>query len=113
MIRVWALGTWAVLQILEAYQRGTGPFTACLAVRGSKLVSGSAANYGQRELGIWGLEALDLQHTLLQPSGKDVAALLAMVEGCGLAWGWMLWCGGAGRDRDAGVARRFSGWGWQ
>ncbi len=93
-IRVWsragALGTWAGLRTVEACGRGTYPF--CLAVRGSKLVSGSAGR-GQAEVRVWGLAELDLQQTLRQPD--DVNALVAMdgeVWGCSekevVVWGW-------------------------
>ena len=71
---------------------------------GSQLVSGSyAAEYqyledpptSQGELQVWGLESLDLQHTLLQPAGTGVRALLAVEGG--------VW---AGVGRDLVVWRR-------
>ena len=79
-IRVWALGTWAALRTVEAYQQGTGQYPWCLAVSGSQLVSGSNGYGAQGEMRVWGLATLDLQHTLQQPAGADVWALLA-VEG--------------------------------
>jgi WD40 repeat protein len=82
-IRVWALGTWAALRMVDAYGRRTGQYPRCLAVSGSQLVSGSIASGdygGQKEVRVWGLETLNLQHTLPQPAGANVWALL-VVEG--------------------------------
>ena len=89
-IRVWALGTWAALLTVEAYGRGTGRYPWCLAVSGSQLVCGSFISHPPGlpgEVRVWGLEGLELQHTL--PAGADVLALLA-VEG-------EVWAG-VGRD---------------
>jgi WD40 repeat protein len=84
-IRAWGVGTWAVLRTVEVYGRATGPRLCCLAVSGSKLVSGSWANGGlQAEVRVWGLEELDLQQTLAQPAGLSVLALVAVD---GEVWG--------------------------
>ena len=81
-IRAWAVGTWAALLVVEAYARGTGQFLRCLAVSGTKLVSGSCAGGGVKaEVRVWGLEELDLQHTLRQPAGSNVHTLLAVDGG--------------------------------
>ena len=89
-IRAWAAGTWAALRTVEAYGRGAGQFLRCLAVSGSKLVSGSWAYDGsQAEVRVWGLEELDLQQTLAQPTCSYVRALVAA--------GGEVW-GGVGRD---------------
>ena len=91
-IRVWAMGTWSALQTVKACAAREGrQCPCCLAVSGSQLVSGSIGHGSQREVRVWGLatESLDLQHTLLQPAGADVMALLA-VEGA-------VWAG-VGRD---------------
>ncbi len=53
----------------------------CLAVSGSKLVSGSCGTWASgspAEVRLWGLEELDLQQTLAQPTGPDVGALVAV-----------------------------------
>ena len=77
-IRVWALGTWAALQTVEASARGTKQYPVCLTVSGSQLVSGSAGYDSlPQEVRVWGLETLELQHTLPQHAGEDVRALLA------------------------------------
>jgi hypothetical protein len=68
MIRSWALGTWVALQTVDAFRQGT---RLC-----------------------W-LEALDLQHTLLQPAGAIVWTLLAVD---GLSWGAMWLYGDAGLE---------------
>ena len=85
-IRAWAVGTWAGLRTVEAWGQGTGQWPGCLAVSGSKLVSGSAGcvSDSQREVRVWGLEELELQQTLPQPAGSDVQALLALD---GEVWG--------------------------
>ena len=85
-IRAWAVGTWAGLRTVEACGQGTGQWPRCLAVSGTKLVSGSAGggSGSQREVRVWGLEELELQHTLPQPAGSDVRALLAVD---GEVWG--------------------------
>ena len=85
-IRAWAVGTWAGLRTVEAWGQGTGQWPRCLAVSGSKLVSGSAGlvSQSQREVRVWGLEELELQQTLPQPAGSDVKALLAVD---GEVWG--------------------------
>ena len=102
-IRVWALGTWVALQTVEAWACETGRYPRCLAVSGSKLVcgscsigsngvklfNGSGGSHG--ELRVWGLEALELQHTLPQPVrlGANIWDLWAMEGG--------VWAG-VGRD---------------
>jgi WD40 repeat protein len=88
-IRAWDVGTWAGLLTVEAYEQGTGSswhFPECLAVSGSKLVSGStgAGHELQREVRVWGLEELELQQTLPQPASSDVHALVAVD---GKVWG--------------------------
>ncbi len=89
-IRAWDVRTWAVLRTAEAYKGGTGLHLRCLAVSGSKLVSGSWEIGGsQAEVRVWGLEELDLQQTLVQPVGSNVRALVA-VDG-------ELW-GGVGKE---------------
>jgi hypothetical protein len=94
-IRAWALGTWAGLRTVEAYGREERRFPICLAVSGSKLVSGSAGleDRGQGEVRVWGLAELDLQKTLRQP--HYVNALVAVdgevwggVEREVVVWGW-------------------------
>jgi WD40 repeat protein len=83
-IRTWSVGTWAVLRTVETYRQGTGHLQ-CLAVSGSKLVSGSwAGGSSPAEVRVWGLEELDLQQTLAQPGGLNVRALVAVDGG---VWG--------------------------
>ncbi len=84
-IRAWALGTWAGLRTVEVYGRRTPMFRSCLAVRGSKLVSGTAVLVKeaqvwsvQADVRVWGLAELDLQQALRQPTKVDA---LAAVDG--------------------------------
>ena len=73
---------------MEVWGQGTAQYPRCLAVSGSKLVSGSAGRgddtFSQREVRVWGLEELELQQTLPQPAGMDVNTLLAVD---GEVWG--------------------------
>ena len=69
---------------MEAHGRGTGKAPRRLAVCGSQLVSGSRAFGGQREVMVWGLETLDLQHTLLARKGRRPGSL----GSGGRAMGW-------------------------
>ena len=84
-LRSWALGTWEGLQMVQAYAEGTGMYPYCLAVSGSKLLSGSRCTDDEElvsELQVWGLAELDLQQTLLEDA--DVTALVAVD---GEVWG--------------------------
>jgi WD40 repeat protein len=86
-IREWALGTWAAVRTVEAYGRGGHQYVSCLAVSGSKLISGSGDRFGnnkQCEVRVWDLGTLECEHTLLQPAGAEVGCLAA---GCGVVWG--------------------------
>ena len=101
-IRVWALGTWAALRTVEAHEQRTGQHPWCLAVSGSQLVSGSWGCGAQQEVRVWGLATLDQQHTLLQPAGVDVRALLAVEGGVWAGVGkdvvvWGRWASGGTR----------------
>ena len=87
-IRAWAVGTWAGLRTVEAWGQGTGQWPRCLAVSGSKLVSGS----GDRscfigvelyEVRAWDLGTLECEHTLQQPARAEVWCLAA---GRGVVW---------------------------
>jgi hypothetical protein len=81
-IRAWAVGTWAGLRTVEAYGRETRSYPCCLAVSGSKLVSGSwAPAPSKAEVRVWGLAELDLQQTLPQPAGSDGVRALVAVDG--------------------------------
>ncbi len=79
---------------------------------GSQPISGSWASGGQSEVRVWGLDTLELQHTLLQPGGADVWALVA-VQGC--VWeecggvGGMWWCGDAVHEAEGVVFQRLHG----
>jgi uncharacterized protein YajQ (UPF0234 family) len=81
-IRAWAVRTWAGLWTVEAWGQGTGQYPVCLAVSGSKLVSGLEGGDwdSQKEVRVWGLEELELQQTLPQPAGSDVMALVAVED---------------------------------
>jgi WD40 repeat protein len=88
-IREWALGTWAAVRTVEAYGRGGRQVPYCLAVSGSKLISGSAyraiADQAQQyEVRVWDLGTLESEDTLPQPAGASVRCLTA---GCGVVWG--------------------------
>jgi hypothetical protein len=78
-IRVWRLGTWEALQTVEAC--GRGAYLRCLVVCGSRLFSGSQAYGSQREVRVWDVDTLDLQHTLPMADFNSVWALLG-AEGC-------------------------------
>ena len=82
-LRVWAVGTWeALLTLAEAH--GPGQHPRCLAVSGSRLVSGSLAVDARREVRVWNLATLECEYTLKQPIGANIFALAAE-EGC--LWG--------------------------
>jgi F-box/WD-40 domain protein 7 len=96
-IRVWALGgTWATLRTVEAGGGGAEQRIQCLAVSGSKLVSGSGSSESGGPLAqvdsesaggqitVWGLAELDPRQALPQPGGAGVGALLAVD---GEVWG--------------------------
>ncbi len=93
-IREWALGTWAAVRTVVAYEHGGRQYPRCLAVSGSKLISGSV-NYGvadeaeRYEVRVWDLGTLECEHTLPQAAG---AAVLCLAAGCGAVWG------GVGRE---------------
>ncbi len=88
-IREWAMGAWAAARTVEVHGRGGRQVPCCLAVSGSKLISGSADRYGdadaeqQHEVRVWDLETLECEHTLLQPGGSAVWCLAA---GSGMVW---------------------------
>ena len=93
-IREWALGTWAAVRAVEAYGRMERHIPYCLAVSGSKLVSGSADPYDDvvveaHEVRVWDLGTLECDRTLPQAAGAEVLCLAA---GCGAVWG------GVGRE---------------
>jgi F-box/WD-40 domain protein 7 len=88
-IREWALGTWAAVRIVEVFGRGGGQYVSCLAVSGSKLISGSGglafSNVTQQyEVRVWDLGTLECEHRLQQPAGEEVGCLAA---GCGVVLG--------------------------
>jgi hypothetical protein len=87
-IREWALGTWAAVRTVEACARGGRQYVSCLAVSGSKLISGSkdrGGNFGKPyEVRVWDLGTLECEHRLQQPAGVEVGCLAA---GCGVVWG--------------------------
>jgi WD40 repeat protein len=91
-IREWALGTWAAVRTVEAYGRGMIQAPCCLAVSGSKLISGSAARDGpvadeaqqQYEVRVWDLGTMECEQTLPQAAGAELCCLAA---GCGVVWG--------------------------
>ena len=88
-IREWAMGTWAAVRTVQAYERGWRQYPCCLAVSGSKLISGSAGRDGaeeavQYDVRVWDLGTLECEHTLRQPAGSKVYCLAA---GCGVVWG--------------------------
>ena len=88
-IREWALGTWGAVRTVEAYGREGRQAPRCLAVSGSKLISGSercvgAAREQRYEVRVWDLGTLECEHTLPQPAGAEVWCLAA---GRGVVWG--------------------------
>jgi WD40 repeat protein len=89
-IREWALGTWAAVRTVEAYGREERQVPYCLAVSGSKLISGSADRGDpdeeqQYEVRVWDLGTLECEHTLPQPAGSKMVWCLA--AGGGAVWG--------------------------
>ena len=93
-IREWALGTWAALRTVDAYERGGRQVPYCLTVTGSKLICGSAEGDDaeedqQYEVRVWDLGTLECEHTLPQPGGSEVWCVAA---GRGQVWG------GVGRE---------------
>ena len=89
-IREWALGTWAALRTVVAYEQEGRQYPCCLAVSGSKLISGSGdnrdADEAERfEVRVWDLGTLECEHTLPQAAGAVVCCLAA--AGCGAVWG--------------------------
>uniref|UniRef100_A0A7S0QFC2 Uncharacterized protein n=1 Tax=Cryptomonas curvata TaxID=233186 RepID=A0A7S0QFC2_9CRYP len=99
MIQEWALGTWAALRTVQACAGKPWHPPVCMVVSGSQLVCGLLLDSSQSQTGVrvWGLENLDLQHTLLQPSGEYVSALLAVDGGvwAGLECDVVVWGRGA------------------
>jgi WD40 repeat protein len=83
-IREWALGTWAALRTVVAFVQ-EGQMLHCLAVSGSKLISGSAegGEADRFEVRVWDLGTLECEHTLPQAAGAEVWCLAA---GCGAVW---------------------------
>ncbi len=74
---------------MEAYGQQGEQFLCCLAVSGSKLISGSAdretADAAQQfEVRVWDLGTLECEHTLPQPAGMQLRCLAA---GRGQVWG--------------------------
>ena len=85
-IREWALGTWGAVRTVQAYGPEGQQYPCCLAVSGSKLISGSVGRGGAEryEVRVWDLGTLECEHTLPQPTGATVWCLAA---GCGTVWG--------------------------
>ena len=83
-IREWAMGTWAPVRTVEVYARGAEQYSMCLAVSGSKLLSGSSDPKDGHKLRVLDLQTLACEHTLVQPSGEAVWCLAAAR---GEAWG--------------------------
>ena len=79
-IRAWAVGTWAAVARVEAYDVGaSGQWPRCLAASGSKLISGSwgTSNDIEYEVRVWDVDSLTCEHTVRQPAGADVWCLAA------------------------------------
>ena len=95
-IRTWAVGTWAALASVEAYDIEDPQFPACLAASGSKVISGSGGDNFENEVRVWDIDSLTCEHTVLQPAGAFVVCLAATggdVWG-GVGWEVVVW----GRD---------------
>ncbi len=91
-IREWAAGTWAALRAVEAHAPASGQYPRCLAVSGSKLISGSCRSRstagGRTEVRVWDLGSLECERALPQAVDDDVHALLAV--------GGEVWAGSEG-----------------
>ncbi len=69
--------------MVEVYEQATGLYLQCLAVSGSKLVSGACGS--RAEVRVWGLAELDLQQTL--PLSAGSSSVRALVRVSGEVWG--------------------------
>ena len=70
---------------MVAHGSGSRQYPRCLAVSGSRLVSGSEGGFGSGKVLVWSLESLEHQHILrdLVSTDDSIGALLAMD---GAAW---------------------------
>jgi WD40 repeat protein len=86
-IREWALGTWAAVRTVVAFAQIGLQYPQCLAVSGSKLISGSVADADlpeRYEVRVRNLGTLECEHTLPQAAW---AAVWCLAAGCGAVWG--------------------------
>ena len=86
-IRAWAVGTWAAVAMVEAYDvRASRQVPRCLAVSGSKLISGSQGHRSDivYEVRVWDVDSLTCEHTVRQPAG---AGMWCLAAAGGEVWG--------------------------
>jgi WD40 repeat protein len=97
----WARGTFASLRSVQAYDANSAMHISCLAMSGSRLVSGSSFEGTANavcEVRVWDAETLACEHVLVQPARmKKVVCMVsidgglwAVVDGPGkvVVWGW-------------------------
>jgi WD40 repeat protein len=82
-IRTWAVGTWAPLRTVDTWGAGEGSpqhLPMCMAVCGSRIVSGSWGRPYDHKLAVrvWDLHTLEHLHTLHLRKGDWVNELLAV-----------------------------------
>ena len=74
------MATWECMQTVQVYPAGSAKYISCLAVSGSTLVGGSGSMTHSldtvHDVQVWDLETLEPLHTLKQPVGEDVCALV-------------------------------------
>ena len=89
-IRAWAVGTWAAVASVEAYDvEASGQWPRCLAISGSKLISGSWVRRDdtQCEVRVWDVDSLACEHTVRQPAGAGVTNVWCLLAAGGEVWG--------------------------
>jgi WD40 repeat protein len=87
-VREWAAGTWTALRRVQMYPGDFERRSLCLAVSGSKLVSG--ADDGSEVL-VLDLETLDCERALAQPAGVGSLAALGGEVWAGVGQEVVVW----------------------
>ena len=89
-IRAWAMGTWAAVARVEAYDVvASGQHPGCLAASGSKLISGSVGFdlETECEVRVWDVDSLTHKYVVQEPVRLDVGCSCLAVAG------WKVWGG--------------------
>ena len=95
-IRVWAVGTWAALESVEAYNVGSGLYPRCLMTTGWMLICGSATVFHgrQEEVRVYDVDTMACEHVVRPPA---VESLMGPHVTCLAAAGGEVW-GGVGSE---------------